>query len=67
MFVPSNTNIMEKELTPEQSLATIEQMIADAKRSFHRNSFYFLLWGTLLIAAMIFNYAMAVAHNPMGS
>lgn len=58
---------MEKDLTPEQSLATIEQMIADAKRSFHRNSFYFLLWGTLLIAAMIINYVMAMMHNPIGS
>jgi hypothetical protein len=58
---------MDKDLTPEQSLATIESMIAEAKRSFHRNSFYFLLWGALLIVAMAFNLAMARMNNPIGS
>lgn len=43
---------MEQELTPEQSLRLIDSMIAEAKRSFHRMSFYFLLWGVLLIIAM---------------
>jgi len=57
---------MEQELTPSESLKLIETMIGQAKRSFHRNSFYFLMWGVLLIAAMIFNYAMAVQDNPIG-
>lgn len=43
---------MEQELTPEQSLRLIDSMIAEAKRSFHRMSYYFLLWGVLLILAM---------------
>ena len=43
---------MENQLTPEQSLATIEAMISQAKQSFHRMSYYFLLWGVLLILGM---------------
>ncbi len=58
---------MERELTPSESLKLIETMIGQAKQSFQRNSFYFLLWGVLLIAAMTFNYIMAVKNNPIGS
>ncbi len=58
---------MEQELTPSESLKLIETMIGQAKQSFRRNSFYFLMWGVLLIAAMIFNYLMAVQGNPIGS
>jgi hypothetical protein len=43
---------MEQQLTPEQSLKLIETMLAQAKRSFHRMSFYFLLWGILLTFSM---------------
>ncbi len=44
---------MEHQPTPEQSLKLINEMIAQAKKSFHRMSFYFLLWGILLIVAMM--------------
>lgn len=43
---------MEQDLSPEQSLKLIESMIGQAKKSFHRMSFYFLLWGVLLTLAM---------------
>jgi len=43
---------MEKQMDPQQSLATIQAMISEAKKSFHRMSFYFLLWGVLLTLAM---------------
>lgn len=49
---------MEKNMTPEQSLRVIEEMIGQAKKSFSRMSFYFLLWGGLLIAAMIATYLL---------
>lgn len=58
---------MEQELTPSESLKLIETMIGQAKQSFHRNSFYFLLWGVLLIAAMIVNYAMAMNGDSRGA
>lgn len=58
---------MERELTPSESLKLIETMISQAKQSFHRQSFYFLLWGALLIAAMIFNYVMAMQGSPIGT
>lgn len=44
---------MSAELTPHESLRLIEGMIGQARRSFSRFSFYFLLWGVLLIGAMI--------------
>lgn len=43
---------MDVNLTPEQSLKLIESMIGQAKKSFHRMSFYFLLWGVVLTLAM---------------
>lgn len=54
------------EMTPSESLQLIENMIGQAKRSFHRMSFYFLLWGVLLIAAMIANVLLATAGNTNG-
>ncbi len=47
---------MNTELTPSESLKLIESMIGQAKKSFSRISFYFLLWGVLLTAAMIVTY-----------
>ncbi|HNR54408.1 MAG TPA: hypothetical protein PKJ19_04520 [Flavobacteriales bacterium] len=49
---------MNTDLAPEQSLKLIESMIRQAKRSFQRLSFYFLLWGVLLIAAMLATYLL---------
>jgi hypothetical protein len=66
MFATSNTTNMEKDLTPEESLATIQAMINQAKQSFHRMSFYFLLWGVLLIGATLFEFAMASMGRSYG-
>jgi hypothetical protein len=49
---------MNKELTPQESLRLIEGMIGQARRSFSRMSFYFLLWGALLIGAMVATYLL---------
>ncbi|MCB9182690.1 MAG: hypothetical protein H6591_02135 [Flavobacteriales bacterium] len=49
---------MEQTLTPEESLKVIESMIGQAKRSFSRLSFYFLLWGVLLTGAMLATYLL---------
>lgn len=49
---------MERELTPSESLKLIETMIGQAKSSFSRMSFYFLMWGVLLVAAMLITYLM---------
>lgn len=50
--------MMNTELTPQESLRLIEGMIGQARRSFSRMSFYFLLWGVLLIGAMIAAYLL---------
>jgi hypothetical protein len=34
-----------------QSLEIIEAMLQESKKSLHRNSFYFLLWGLLMVPA----------------
>lgn len=57
---------MDNEMTPAQSLKLIEEMISQAKRSFHRQSYYFMLWGVLLIAAMLFNYVMVLRGSTIG-
>lgn len=50
---------MDNSLTPEQSLRLIETMISQAKRSFSRVSFYFLLWGVLLTGAMLATFLLS--------
>lgn len=49
-------------MTPQESLRLIEQMIGQAKRSFQRMSFYFLLWGFLLTLAMLATYLLRDMH-----
>ena len=43
---------MEK-LEIKQSLQVIEDMLKETKQSLQNNSFYFILWGVLLIPAGI--------------
>ncbi len=47
---------MRTELTPEKSLAIITQMIEESKESFKHHSFYFMLWGWLMISASLAEY-----------
>lgn len=50
----------EKELKPEDSLQIIEKMIQKTKGNLYDSSFYFLLWGWIILIAnigqIIFNY-----------
>lgn len=57
---------MDTNLTPEQSLKLIDSMISQAKRSFHRMSFYFLLWGVLLTGAMLATYLLREQPDAWG-
>lgn len=57
---------MEQPMTPEASLRLIDEMLQQAKRSFSRMSFYFLLWGGLLLVATLAEYAMNRAGLPNG-
>ena len=43
----------EKTLNPEESLQIIEKMIQKAKNNLHDSSFYFLLWGWIVLIALI--------------
>ena len=55
---------MEQNMTAEDSLKLIDDMMRQAKRSFHRMSFYFLLWGVLLIGATLSEYILAHMGHP---
>jgi len=46
----------EKILTPEESLQLIGQTIANYKRNYKEESYYFLLWGWLSVVASISQY-----------
>lgn len=48
----------ESSMTPEQSMQVINQMISNAKQSFSKVSFYFLLWGVLFIFAGIAEFVL---------
>ena len=43
----------EKEMSSEESLRVIQQMIHTAKRDFEDDSFHYLLWGWLVFAASL--------------
>lgn len=54
---------MKTELSPEKSLAIISQMIEESKQSYKHHSFYFLLWGWLMIAAALGQYVLLEMEN----
>jgi len=41
-----------------QSIEIIESMFMESKKSLHRNSFYFIMWGLLLVPAGIAEYML---------
>lgn len=49
---------MEEQFTEEQSMDLIRSMVRDARIRFRNDSFFYLLWGWLVLAAAIANYAM---------
>jgi hypothetical protein len=49
---------MEKQMDPQQSLATIQAMISEAKQSFQRSNFYFLTWGVLFALAGVIDHVL---------
>ena len=49
----------EKNLSPSESLAIIQNMISAAKNNLTDDGFHFLLWGALVIIASIGQYALA--------
>lgn len=48
----------EKNISPEQSLQIIEQMLADTRNRFYNNGFTFLFWGVLIMLACLAQYIM---------
>ncbi|MEM8892994.1 MAG: hypothetical protein AAGC88_00370 [Bacteroidota bacterium] len=47
---------MEKSLSNQESLALITQMIHQTKRNYKKSSFYFLLWGWVVITGDLGHY-----------
>lgn len=50
-------------MEPTKSLEIIERMLVETKKSLHRNSFYFLLWGILLIPAGVAEFMLYGESN----
>lgn len=54
---------MEENFTPQQSLQLIESMIRKVRNDLGANRFYFLLWGWLTFAAIIFQFLLKVVFD----
>jgi hypothetical protein len=54
---------MEQPLDPRQSLRLIDETIREAKRSFQKIHFHFLLWGVLFALAGIASYLLMQAGS----
>jgi len=57
----------EKELTREDSLRIIHEMIAAAKNDVKADSFIFLLWGWLVFVASITQFILVIMENEHNS
>jgi len=53
----------KENLTEQESLHVIMNMIQAAKTGFHDNSFYFLLWGWLVFVASISHYTLLMMEK----
>lgn len=60
MQIKKFKNMTEKELNQQESLQLIDQMIKRAKKNASDSSFYFLIWGILVIAASITQFLMLI-------
>jgi len=49
---------VKKNLSPEESLSLISEMIINVKGEFQQNAFYFLLWGWTISLACVVHYVM---------
>ncbi|KOF03793.1 hypothetical protein OB69_04325 [Roseivirga seohaensis subsp. aquiponti] len=49
----------EKELTPQESMALIQSMIGKARKRYSDNSFFFLLWGWIVLVASVGHYYLS--------
>ncbi len=50
--------IMEKTMTPEESLQIIQKTITHSRKNMREGSFYYVLWGWALILGALSNYAV---------
>jgi hypothetical protein len=50
-------NAMETKLTEQQSLKIIQEMIATSKNNLKDNSFFYLLWGWLVLFASLLHFS----------
>ncbi len=56
-------SIKQSIIESSQSMEIIAKMIQESRKSLHRNSFYFILWGMLLIPAGIAEYFLMGTSN----
>ena len=51
-------------MTEQQSLQIIREMIATSKGNIRENSFFYLLWGWLVLIASLSHYVLIRLHIP---
>jgi hypothetical protein len=56
----NNTDNVSEHFSPEESLQVIQSMIDQAKNSVADKSFYFLLWGWLVLIGALLQYTLKV-------
>tara|TARA_R110001592_G_scaffold17115_8_gene72483 strand:- start:1517 stop:2098 length:582 start_codon:yes stop_codon:yes gene_type:complete len=49
----------EKELTPQESMALIQSMIGKSRKRYSDNSFFFLLWGWIVLIASLTHFYLS--------
>lgn len=54
---------METNLTQQESLKIIQEMIATSKNNLKDNSFFYLLWGWLVLIASLSNFVLLQIHS----
>lgn len=57
-----NYKVMEKELSPEQSLQLISRMISEVKSDYREKGFLYLLWGWLVLGAGLIHYVLLLTN-----
>lgn len=59
----------EKEINPAESLSIIQSMVSKTQRQFSDDSFYYIMWGWLVLAASMIHFVLLqldIQEAPMG-
>jgi len=67
LYFKTTNNMEEKEITPQDGIAIIQEMIGRTKNNISNKSFYFIFWGWLVFAAAMMQYISIKTNFSNGS